>query len=67
MEAPGGCFTVCRTPETVLEGRGDPFGEVRDHVLLRWAPALDEAAAHVSAALTDAFDSPYAHALHGER
>jgi hypothetical protein len=38
-----------------LDGSGDPFAEVRDHVLLRSAspPALDAAAAHLSAALPD--------------
>jgi hypothetical protein len=36
-----------------LEGAGDPFAEVRHHVLLRWASALREAAAHLRGALTD--------------
>lgn len=51
----GACLYVHHgwTPETVLSGSDDPFVEVRDHVLLRWATALDEAAAHVAASLTD--------------
>lgn len=36
-----------------LEGGGDPFAEVRDHVLLRGASALDAAATHLRAALDD--------------
>jgi hypothetical protein len=35
-----------------LDGSADPFGEVRDHVLLPWASALGEAAAHLDATLT---------------
>jgi hypothetical protein len=35
-----------------LEGSRDPFSEVRDHVLLRWATALDEAAEHLRATVT---------------
>lgn len=41
-------------PGDPLEGSADPFAEVRDHVLLRWATALDEAAATLRAALTEA-------------
>lgn len=36
-----------------LDGSRDPFREVKQHVLLRWATALDEAAAHLRAALTN--------------
>ena len=44
-------------PRDRLDGSQDPFTEVRQHVLLRWASALDEAAAELQAALTDeAFD-----------
>lgn len=39
--------------EDPLEGSADPFVEVRDHVLLRWASLLDEAAAHLGAVLTE--------------
>lgn len=41
------------SPTDRLEGSRDPFTEVRDHVLLRWASALPDAAAHLGAALTD--------------
>ncbi len=34
-------------------GAADPFSEVRDHVLLRRASALDDAAAHLRGAFTD--------------
>jgi hypothetical protein len=37
-----------------LDGSLDPFVEVRQHVLLPWASALGEAAAHLRATLTDA-------------
>jgi hypothetical protein len=40
-------------PGDRLEGSRDPFAEVRDHVWLRWASALDAAAGHLGAALTD--------------
>jgi hypothetical protein len=40
-------------PGRALEGSRDPFAEVRDHVLLRWASALDEAATHLGSKLTD--------------
>jgi hypothetical protein len=40
-------------PDDPLEGSRDPFAEVRDHVLLRWASALDAAAAHLGGAFTD--------------
>jgi hypothetical protein len=36
-----------------LEGSRDPFVEVRDHVLLPWASALEEAGAHLGSALTE--------------
>lgn len=35
-----------------LDGSRDPFKEARQHVLLRWATGLDEAADHLRAALT---------------
>lgn len=41
-------------PEDPLEGADDPFAESRDHVMLRWAAALPEAAAHLAATLDDA-------------
>lgn len=41
-------------PADRLDGSHDPFVEVRDHVLLPWAGALGEAAAHLGATLTDA-------------
>jgi hypothetical protein len=40
-------------PRDPLEGSRDPFVEVRQHVLLRWASSLSEAAAQLCAALTD--------------
>jgi hypothetical protein len=50
----GACLYVHHgwTPETVLAEAEDPFAEVRSHVLLRWATALDAAAAHVARAVT---------------
>lgn len=39
-------------PEDPLEGASDPFAEVAQHVLLPWAGALGEAAAHLGAAFT---------------
>jgi hypothetical protein len=36
-----------------LEGSGDPFVEIRHHVLLRWASALGDAERHLRATLTD--------------
>jgi hypothetical protein len=39
-------------PADRLDGSGDPFPLVRQHVLLPWASALSEAAAHLGAALT---------------
>ncbi len=35
-----------------LAGARDPFAEVRHHVLLRWAAALEEAAVHLARTLT---------------
>lgn len=40
-------------PTDRLEGSRDPFVEVREHVLLPWATALGEAAAHLGAVFTD--------------
>jgi hypothetical protein len=40
-------------PADRLEGSGDPFAEVKSHVLLPWASALDEAAKQLAAAFTD--------------
>jgi hypothetical protein len=40
-------------PADPLEGSQDPFPEVRDHVLLRFASSLDDAADHLRAALAD--------------
>jgi hypothetical protein len=40
-------------PDDPLEGSGEPFPEVRDHVLLRWASALEAASEHIGAALSD--------------
>ena len=40
-------------PANPLDGSRDPFAEVREHVLLPWASALDGAAVHLGAALTD--------------
>jgi hypothetical protein len=40
-------------PATRLEAAGDPFVEVRQHVLLGWASALSDAAAHLQATLTE--------------
>jgi hypothetical protein len=40
-------------PESALTGVDDPFAEVRDHVLLRFATALPAAAAHLAASLGD--------------
>ena len=40
-------------PTDRLEGSSDPFVEVREHVLLPWATALGEAAAHLGAVFTD--------------
>jgi hypothetical protein len=37
-----------------LEGSRDPFVESHDHVLLRWADALGDAAAHLAATFTPA-------------
>jgi hypothetical protein len=42
------------TPATHLDGSRDPFKEIREHVLLRWATALDEAAAHLRTTVTPA-------------
>jgi hypothetical protein len=42
------------TPATHLDGSRDPFTEVKDHVLLRWATSLDEAAERLRASLTRA-------------
>jgi hypothetical protein len=39
-------------PQDPLEGSRDPFSLVRAHVLLPWASALGEAAAHLDGALT---------------
>jgi len=39
-------------PSHPLEATDDPFHEVRQHVLLSWASALSDAAAHLQAALT---------------
>ncbi len=39
-------------PSHPLEASDNPFAEVRQHVLLSWAAALEEAAAHLQAALT---------------
>jgi len=36
-----------------LEGSRDPFAEVRQHVLLRFASAMEDAATHLQAALSD--------------
>lgn len=41
-------------PADRLEGSHDPFTEVKDHVLLRWAGGLADAAAHMTATITDA-------------
>lgn len=41
------------TAANPLQRSDDAFSEVGQHVLLRWATALDEAAAHLRAALTD--------------
>ena len=35
-----------------LEGVYDPFAEVKDHVLLRWATELEEASTHLDAVIT---------------
>jgi hypothetical protein len=40
------------TPANRLEGADDRFAEVRNHVLLRWATALEDAAAHLGATIT---------------
>jgi hypothetical protein len=40
-------------PRDPLEGSGDPFAEVRSHILLPWASELAEAARHLQGALTD--------------
>jgi hypothetical protein len=40
-------------PERPLEGSADPFAETRQHVLLRWASSLDEAASALTSRLTD--------------
>jgi hypothetical protein len=40
-------------PADRLSGARDPFVEVRQHVLLRWASAMTEAAAHLGAAITN--------------
>src|SRR5262249_53130016 len=39
-------------PSDRLGGSADPFVEVRDHILLPWASALPQAAAHLRSALT---------------
>jgi len=41
------------TAANPLQRSEDAFTEVRQHVLLRWASALDEAAVHLRATLTD--------------
>lgn len=41
-------------PADRLEGSDDPFTDVKRHVLLRWASALGDAAAHLTSALTEA-------------
>jgi hypothetical protein len=40
-------------PSDRLDGSRDPFAEVRGHVLLPWATALDHAATHLGAVFTD--------------
>jgi hypothetical protein len=40
-------------PESALDGVGDPFAEVKDHVLLPRASRLDEAASILERAVTD--------------
>lgn len=40
-------------PKDALEGSLDPFVEVRHHVLLPWAGALGDAAAHLGRVITD--------------
>jgi hypothetical protein len=40
-------------PTDPLEGSRDPFVEVAQHVLLPWAGALDDAAAHLGAVVTN--------------
>jgi hypothetical protein len=42
------------SPATRLEGARDPYVEVRDHVFLRYASRLDDAAVHLAATLGDA-------------
>ena len=42
------------TPATVLDESRDPFREVKDHVLLLHATALEQAATHLSGVLTEA-------------
>lgn len=42
------------TPATRLDGATDPFLEVKSHVLLPWAHALDEAAEHLRKIFDDA-------------
>jgi hypothetical protein len=41
-------------PTSVLDSSRDPFSEVRQHVLLRWASELADAARHLTDTLTDA-------------
>lgn len=41
------------SPKDRLEGSADPFAEVRQHVLLRWAGALADAAAYLAVRFTD--------------
>lgn len=40
------------SPEHPLDGADDPFAEVKDHVLLRWANELDEAAKQLTSTVT---------------
>jgi hypothetical protein len=40
-------------PANPVEGSADPFPEVREHILLRWASRLAEAASHLAVRLTD--------------
>ena len=41
-------------PATALSEANDPFVEVKDHVLLSWAGALEEASAHLRATFDEA-------------
>lgn len=46
------------TPADIVSAAADPFAEVRTHVLLRWATALERAAEHLAATLTaDVFEA----------